>query len=709
MKKVNTKVVDTAMYTLLVLGTLSLTTCPTTNSKYWEESDKPIQYNANIYTLSKSNKENLRLLTTVDDKYISTEETAYLRLNLYRTLSSKTGSDVNKDTERYTFDIGDNHCSIYKTLSGTFENNTLVLKPTSGKPIPENASGSLVIKCDLKNPESNSVLSKDEEGKYKLNLQVNVKQQINNETPFALKEFYYDDYYELLNKEEPDPPIPPEIPEGAIMVDENNLGSYKDLRDAIIGELIKNNSEDLADYSSFISSYINSISNEDIKKDGAAKGLNLIKAEDGKYYYSCDDNFAGYAKTFVRNEIAVVGTFYTTGKTEKDINEAFIYYLEEYYCKKNGIVDYDEIYMIINYIKSNTSLLSFIKGYDMANDTYKYPINGLLMYEVDEIGIDDLLKNTIAPALSTKRRIQIFSNANFAGNGYDDLTYRKGYFKYAMNKVYGDNTVISKDLLDEILSDSTASEPNTIMDTVLNDNLDKTTYFARPNSDGTAILIEVTPLTKTVKALEDGIEKDVIRKYNEVSISKVDRTDTTLTINYPNVNINRIAGETTADYQNRVKQELIAKYTEEDARKVIGEFNTINPDDITLTMNNFTQKVSDAKIIINILPTTADETNGADEGIEDIPEDTTNTIDEVSIEEKITIEDVPSEIIDSAVEASQNQLPITTEPKDSKKDVITDFKEETIGTGSNDDAPNIKNEDLIDEANESAPFVIEGE
>ncbi len=706
MKKVNTKVIDTLMYTLLVLGTLSLTTCPTTNSKYWEESEKPIEYNANIYTLSKLNRESLYLLTTVQDKYISTEENAYLRLNLYRTLSSKTGSDVTKDTEKYTFDIEDNHCSILKTLSGPFENNALVLKPTKDKPIDENASGSLVIKCDLKDPENNSVLSKDDEGKYKLNLKVNVKEQINDETPFSLKEFYYDKYYEPLNKEEPDPPTPPDIPEGTVVIDENNLGDYKDFRDALISELIKNNSEDLGNYSNFIKDYINSISDEDIKKENALKGLNLEKTEDGKYYYTATDNFAGYAKTYVRNEIAVVGTFYTTGKTEQDINEAFIYYLEEYYCKKNGIVNYDEIYMIVNYIKSNTSLLSFTKGYDKATDTYKYPIDGLLMYEEDEIGMSELLKEKIAPGLSTKRRIQVFSNPNFAEEDYDDLEYRKGYFKYAMNHVYGDNAIISQDLLNEILRDSTQDNPNMIYDAVLNDNLDKTVYFARPDKDGNAILIEVTPLTKTVKSLVNGVETDVVRHYNEVSISKVDRTSNTLTINYPNVNINRLAGETTQDYQNRVKQELIAKYTAEDARKVIGEFTTIDESDITLTMNNFTQKVSDAKILINILPT-SDPVPDDEPTIEDTP-----TVDEPVVEKETEtqekIEDSSSEIKEVIEDPLKNQMPVTTEPDDSKKDVIEDVKEETVGAGS-DDMPNIKNEDLIEDANKSAEFVIEGQ
>ena len=92
MKKINDKrVFKVATVTALVLGTISLTTCPTTNSRYWTESEKPFSYNADIYTLNKQN-ERLRLLTSITDDKISTEDTAYLRLNFTRNKSEFTGS-----------------------------------------------------------------------------------------------------------------------------------------------------------------------------------------------------------------------------------------------------------------------------------------------------------------------------------------------------------------------------------------------------------------------------------------------------------------------------------------------------------------------------------------------------------------------------------------------------------------------------------------
>ena len=692
MKKINDKrVFKVATVTALVLGTISLTTCPTTNSRYWTESEKPFSYNADIYTLNKQN-ERLRLLTSITDDKISTEDTAYLRLNFTRNKSEFTGSILDKNTEKYTLTMSSNKCSIYSSTSsfGKWNGNVLTLAPKKSgdkvTPIPDNANGVVILACDLSEPDSNELLSKNDEGKYVLNVTVNVREQIDKEIPFNFKDYTFVGEYDPLNVEKPTPPDPvdPDIPDDAILIDANNLGEFSTFREALIYEILKS-VEGLNGYTSEIRQYINSIDDDAIKQAGALKGLTLVNPNpsDGIYAFTVDNNFAGYAKTFVYKDIAEAGTFYTTGKTEEEINEAFGYYLEEYYCKEAGTINYDNAYMVLNYIKSTTGLKAFIEG---------NAIPGLITYESepDAIRIGNAVLKVIAPALFTTKEIKIYSNDTFE----NDREIMKGTFVTAMNRIYGEtvaDSIISKDILESIVKDEA------ILSAASNTESTSPSYFAR-QEDGYAILIEIVPKTVSLTATIDGKVETVERIYNSITVSKVITDTDSVTIEYPNLDAKKTT-ETDADYEARIKADLIAKFQTEEALKIIGTVDETRDYEVELTKDASGKYTAKCIVPIKVTADTPDKSEESDKEVIDPivnPQDEIINSMQIPEDEVGIIKDtVEPPVIENPIEEAIEEDPIKDQP-------LEEIEPENTPIIS-------KEEDFIEEANSNAEVVIEEE
>lgn len=701
MNKVNEKrIIEVLSYVALVLGTISLTSCPTTNSKYWTESEKPYSYNADIYTLNKK-QENLKLLTSLTDGKISTDTKAYLKLNFYRQGSEFTGSVLEKNTEKYTFDIESNKCSLREpeTSYGKWSRNILTLAPKESEstvtPIPEFTRATAIIECDLSDPDNNEVLSKNADGKYELNVKVNIKEQIDGEMPFSFKDYIFSSEYGPLNEEKPTPPDPigPDIPEDALLIDANNLGAYNSFKEALNAEIImkyQTSDQTLTDEDiAAIKTYLNSISDEQVKQKDALKGLILFNPnpENGVYAYDIDSNFLGYAKTFIYSNAAKDGVFFSSGKTAKEINDSFAYYLEEYYCKKDGVVNRDNINLILNYIKSTIGIKTYRD--DMTNNTIpglstpaNYP---------DAIMIGSTVLNIRAPRMFTEKELKIYADSDFT----DDEEIMKSTFKTAMNRIYGESvadSIISKDVLDSILTDET------ILSAVSNTSSSSPAYFVR-KEDGYAILLEVITKETTLTATVDGKTETIVKKYNSVTVSKVLSETDTISIDYKNLETKKTT-ETTSEYESRITEALIAKFKTEEALKAIGTVDETKEYIVTFNKNESGTYLS-ATVTV---PIKTSDTPSGDEPSNDnpSPEYAPSNPDEIE-GSKEEVESSESAAILPEIEDPEKGTPKEEEP------IKEDPNKQIVNQDPEDSTPTVGKEELVEEANESADLVAEEE
>lgn len=518
---------------LSVVGIFSLATTPETNSKfltYLTDDSKLIKYNSNLYSLNtKIDDQAITLYTKENNStYISNSDTAYMRVVLHR--NQAIGNTTEKETYTLELPKGCSLLSINKTGNITISRNDKARQYTFtfNKGFNSNDNGRIEFACDLKNnPE---LLIPKDDGKY-LNINIPVIEKIDKELAYVNKKYVYNKLYTVVEK----------VPSNIIVIDTKGVEDPSTIRSLLIQEIIDN-----AGYSQEVTKYIENYLVNGIKPDGTIEGTGLkgisLAIKDSVYTYTLDNNFIGYARTYFHIDDAIQGEIFFSGKTSAEIDEAFVYYIQEYLTTNDleaaSILNYLEtIPSIGEAILNNGTLPSWLSKKDITFNQYSVRKSYLRLS---------------ANTLLTTNEFKVYRNSS---------SVMQNTFLYGMNMRYSDYSIITENVFKEIVRipneiDNRENELLNVISKIDIVNM-KTNYFIINDTvNNKAFRVEVTPI---LEITGEG-ENEVRKYYNSIkfqTISLVDKTNINLQLEYTN----KTEEEIKADIENTlwyIDNELVA-------------------------------------------------------------------------------------------------------------------------------------------------------
>lgn len=423
--EINKEILKVSLYTLFIFCALILTNCPKSYPKYIDKDLNALAYNTELYTLYKGET----YLEIIKDG--SSDTLAHFRFNFNR-------NDVVNDAsiDKYTIYLPNNsgcyfaQSGIKPAAGGILNGNSITYRSTA-----KGDNNIVEFYCPISFDENTNILNRLM-GTIEEQITVNISYPNLSglESPFIYKKFVTPEitrerYYEIIDYVEPTPPEPDvvkdkehlEVPDNKT-VDEINKEFddwIKEIDETLAGEIAPLEEKTITDY---VDNYCKNENDEytDVTKCNIP-GMD-IDHKDGKYIFTLEDNFVGYARTYNGKVLFDSRLLYFTTKDETEIKTAITYYLNNYYETENASD-------ILNYIESNGGIDALING----------RIPGLILYVNNDeniiIKISDNIMGYVFPKsperpykimFDTKRQMEkdFFEN-NYILNYYGDIVSKE--------------------------------------------------------------------------------------------------------------------------------------------------------------------------------------------------------------------------------------------------------------------------------------------